>query len=246
MDKHLRPCIAELVGTFFLCFIGAGTICTNEAAGGGSGLLGVAIAHGLALAIAVTATMNVSGGHLNPAVTITMWAFKRIDTDKALFYLVFQLLGGVIAGGLIVFIFGTSGPVTKAGYGTPHVNFDLLANSLATPLPTAIILEAILTFLLVFAIFGTAVDPRAPKVGGFGIGLTIAFDILLGGPLTGASMNPARTFGPGIWEAGILGFDRMRDHFVYWIGPIAGGILAGLVYTYYVLPPEHHTTDKRG
>jgi MIP family channel proteins len=240
MDKHLRPCIAELVGTFFLCFIGAGAICTNAVTKGEVGLLGIALAHGLALSIAVTATMNISGGHINPAVTIAMWAFKRIDTDKAILYILFQLVGGAIAGGLIVLIFGTSGPAAEAGFGTPHVNPQRLENSLLDWRVTAIIVEMILTFLLVFAIFGTAVDARAPRIGGFGIGLTVAFDILVGGPLTGASMNPARTFGPGIWEAGIAGASVMRDHFIYWIGPVAGAILAAGLYTGYILPPEHH------
>ena len=94
---------------------------------------------------------------------------------------------------------------------------------------TALLAEVLLTFLLVFAIFGTAVDSRAPKIGGFGIGLTIAADILMGGPISGASMNPARTFGPGlvggVWNA----------HWVYWVGPIAGALVAGLLYHHLIL-----------
>ncbi len=247
MDKNLRACIAELVGTFFLCFIGAGAICVNAVTpGGGSGLAGVALAHGLALAIGVSATMYVSGGHLNPAVTITMWVYKKIETDKAIWYILFQLLGAVIAGGLITLIFGgTDAVAPPARLGTTHIDglLELFPTGGFQVTALAIAIEIVLTFLLVFAIFGTAVDPRAPKVGGFAIGLTIAADILMGGPLTGAAMNPARAFGPAIWEAGIRGFSVMSDQLVYWIGPIVGGILAGGLYINYIMTPEpepHH------
>jgi aquaporin Z len=251
MDKYLRPCIAELIGTFFLCFIGAGAICTNELLKSygmqGSGLVGVAIAHGLALAIGVTATMAISGGHLNPAVTITMWVYKRIDTDKALFYILFQLLGAVFAGGLIALLFqGQTAVAAEARFGAPHIDTTLLqVREDTNPLRIwawGAAIEAILTFLLVFSIFGTAVDPRAPKVGGFAIGLTIAADILMGGPLTGAAMNPARAFGPALWEAGIVGWSQgMSDQLVYWVGPIVGGLLAGGLYVSYIMPPEEAT-----
>jgi MIP family channel proteins len=245
MDKYLRPGIAELVGTFFLTFIGAGSICVNTLVGeGGSGLVGVAIAHGLALAIGVTATMAISGGHLNPAVTITMWVYKKIDNDMALAYVIFQLLGAVIAGGLLCLLFTNQSAVVSAGHlGTPHLNAKLLGITEETNQfqiqAWGAAVETILTFLLVFVIFGTAVDSRAPKVGGFAIGLTIAADILVGGPLTGAAMNPARAFGPAIWEAGVMGnLSTMKDQLVYWIGPIVGGILAGGLYINCILPPE--------
>jgi MIP family channel proteins len=251
MDKYLRNCIAELVGTFFLCFIGAGVICADKTfPNAGIGLLGIAIAHGLALSIGVSATMNVSGGHLNPAVTITMWVYKKIDTDQAIYYVISQLLGGVIAGGLIVLFYGSTGGAMEAGFGTPHVTVsDRIPSISGWQLQLyAIAVEAVLTFILVFSIFGTAVDPRAPKIGGFGIGLAIAMDILVGGPLTGASMNPARTLGPGVWEAGIRGFEFMKDSLVYVIGPVIGGILAGGLYINYILPPEqpkHVITEGR-
>ena len=120
--------------------------------------------------------------------------------------------------------------------GVPGGGDAIVATGLGTPAPgegvsavTALLTEGCLTFLLVFAIFGTAVDSRAPKIGGFGIGLTIAADILMGGPISGASMNPARTFGPGlvggVWNA----------HWVYWVGPIAGALVAGLLYHHLIL-----------
>lgn len=237
MEKHLRSCLAELIGTFFLTFIGAGALCMDSATGGKVGLLGIAVASGLALSIAVSATMNISGGHINPAVTLALWVYKKIDTDKAIYYIVFQLVGAIIAGGLIVALFSTTGD--EAGFGTPHVS-KLLQQSAGQPLLVAIGIEIVLTFLLVFAFFGTVIDPRAPKIGGFGFGLTMCADILVGGPLTGAAMNPARAFGPALWEAGIRGnFGLLQEFLVYLIGPVVGGILAGGLYLNYIMPPEH-------
>jgi aquaporin Z len=243
MDKLLRSCIAEMLGTFMLCYIGAGAICTDHVSGGAVGLVGIAIAHGLALSIGVTATMNISGGHLNPAVTIMFWVYKKIENDKALFYVASQLLGALIAGALLMLLFGSQ--AQEAHLGTPHISKNIQATATEGfwaryQVPaTAIGIEAVLTFLLVFAILGTAVDPRAPKVGGFAIGLTIAADILVGGPLTGAAMNPARAFGPGIWDGGAFGWENFtRDQVVYWIGPILGALAAGGLYFRYILPED--------
>jgi MIP family channel proteins len=211
-----KPCIAELIGAFGLTFIGAGAICANALPGVQSGLLGVAVAHGLVLSIMVTATMQISGGHLNPAITAAFWATKRMKADLAGQYVVSQLLGAALAGFALKMIFA-EGVWRKAQLGTPMLAPGVSAG-------TGIMVEAILTFFLAFAVFGTAVDASAPKIGGFGIGLTIAFDILMGGALTGASMNPSRTFGPalagGYWS----------NHFVYWIGPIGGAVIAAMVY----------------
>jgi len=239
MDKYLRPCIAELVGTFFLVFVGAGAICTNELLHNnqqtGSGLLGIAIAHGLALGVGITATAAVSGGHLNPAVTITMWVYKKVDGDQALFYVIFQCLGGLIAGALLMIIFGALTP----SLGTPHMDFAKYTNTTGMQLMfLGIAMEIVMTFLLVMAVFATAVDLRAPKIGGFGVGLILVGCILFGGPLTGAALNPARAFGTAVWEAVLTDFGRLREHLIYWIGPIIGGILAGGVYLNYMAPEE--------
>ncbi|GBD37185.1 Propanediol diffusion facilitator [bacterium HR36] len=242
MRNLLAPCLAELIGVFFLTFVGGGAICVNELlpAEQKIGLIGIALAHGLALSIGVSASMNVSGGHLNPAVTITMWVYGQMDTAKTLYYIIFQLLGGLLAGALLALVFGWSEALTQAGLGTPHV---ALHNHFAVhgwqEYFMAIALEIILTALLVASIFGTAIDPRAPKIGGFGIGLTVMADILVGGPLTGAAMNPARALGTGLWEAALKrGMGALSDHFVYWVGPIIGAILAGGIYINYILPEE--------
>jgi MIP family channel proteins len=174
--------------------------------------------------------MNISGGHLNPAVTVAMVATKRMKSSEGLGYIAAQLVGATIAGTLVLVIFrdlttvdGKS-VVAACNLGTP---------TYAAPITTlkAVLIEACLTFLLLMAVFCTAVDPRAPKIGGFGIGLIICADILVGGPLTGAAMNPARTFGPGFMAFCSGNFsDFWRQHQVYWIGPIAGAIVAAVFY----------------
>lgn len=220
-----KKCVAEGIGTFMLCFIGAGSIIANSWSDG-IGLLAIAIAHGLALSIAVTATMNVSGGHINPAVTIAMLATGRIKGPAAGAYIGAQLVGAIVAGFALRTIFTMlpegAAAIEATGLGTP-------APGAGVSSAAALVTEIFLTFLLVFAVFGTAVDPRAPKIGGFGIGLMIAADILVGGPISGASMNPARTFGPGlaggVWSA----------HWIYWVGPIIGAVAAALIYHHVIL-----------
>lgn len=215
--------VAELVGTFYLVFVGAGAIILDTHTGGGVTLLGIAAAHGLALAIAVSITGPISGGHLNPAVTLAMLATKRIPGGKAGGYIVVQLLGATVAGVLLKGLYPAQA-VAKSNLGTPALGPGVTFGQ-------GVAIEAILTFLLVFTIFGVAVDPRAPQhITGFCIGLTVAFDILAGGPLSGAAMNPARTFGPAL----AAGF--WADHLVYWIGPVLGGLLGAFLYQGLVLP----------
>ncbi len=212
-----KECVAELIGTFALCFISAGAVCTNVQSNGALGLTGIALAGGLVLSIAVSSTLAISGGQLNPAVTLALYATGRIKRfDQAAQYLVSQLVGGAVAGFCLKAIF-TEAVWRKAHLGTPALGPGVSQG-------TRIFIETILAFLLVFAVYATAIDPHAPKLGGFGIGLTYTFGVLMGGPLTGAAMNPARAFGPALaawsWD----------HHVVYWIGPVLGGLIAGLVY----------------
>ncbi len=223
MSDNFKAYLAELISTFALCFIGAGAIVTDSFTSGGVGLLGIALAHGLVLSIMVNATGHISGGHVNPAVTFGFMLTKRIAIGKGIGYIVSQLLGGMLAGLALRAIFSPN--VWSATHlGTPALNPGV-------PFLNGIFIEAILTFFLVFTVFATAVDTRAPKnVYGFAIGLVLVFDILMGGPLTGASMNPARTFGP----AAAAGY--FENHLVYWIGPLLGGAIAALVYHHVLMP----------
>jgi len=216
----LKKCVAEFIGTFALIFIGVGAI-YNNSVGAGVGLLGVALAHGLTIAVMVSATGGISGGHLNPAVTFGLLVGGKISLLDAVAYWVAQLTGGTAAGFLLVSIFGANGVAIVAA-GTPDLGKDVAQS-------TGIIVEAVLTFFLVFVVYGSAVDVRAPKIGGLAIGLTIALDILFGGPLTGGSMNPARTFGPA------LASGHWDNHIVYWAGPMLGGAAAGLMYGQFLI-----------
>jgi aquaporin Z len=219
--------LAEAIGTFFLCFAGiAAIVSTAEPIASGAGLLGIALAHGLALSIAVSIFAGVSGAHFNPAVTIGFLSTGRIAAPLAGMYIAAQLAGAVVAAAACKFIF-PAGAVDASQLGIP------LPGDWVT-VPILFVTEFILTFLLMTAIFGTAVDGRAVsmKLGGFGIGLTVAFDILAAGKVTGASMNPARSFGPALVHG------HFEWHIWYWIAPIAGAVAAALVYQYFLLESE--------
>jgi MIP family channel proteins len=214
MRDSIRHFIAEFVGTFALVFVGGAAI-VHAGAPGGGGLVQAAFAHGLILFALVTATMRISG-HFNPAVTLGFLAARRIEPMMAMLFIVAQLLGATLAAYTLEWIFPHE-VALGARLGGQSLALDI-------SLGKGIMLEAIATFFLVFVVFGTAVDPHAPKVGGFAIGLTLTAGILAIGPLTGASLNPARSFGPAI-ASGIF-----EAQAVYWIGPIVGGIAAALLY----------------
>ncbi|MEX2307575.1 MAG: aquaporin [Pirellulales bacterium] len=223
-----RQLLAEAIGTFFLCFAGIGAILsTQPPINSGAGLVGVALAHGLALAIAVSIFAGISGGHHNPAVTIGFLSTGRIAPPLAALYIVAQLIGATVAAAACNAIFPADA-VTSARLGIPLPGGEWVTPSIL------VLTEFILTFLLMTAIFGTAVDARAVpmKLGGFAIGLTVAFDILAGGPVTGASMNPARSFGPALIH-GDFSF-----HGYYWLAPVAGAVVAALLYHHVLLGNE--------
>lgn len=203
-----RPLIAEFIGTFALIFVGIGAIKTA-----GQDVLAIALAHGLTIAAFVAATLHISGGQLNPAVTFGLVCGGHMTIANAIRYWIAQCLGGIAAAFICLSLFGRDVVVT----GTPQLAIDLTPGQ-------GILVEGILTFFLVFIVHGTAVDTRSRTPAALAIGATITLDILFGGPLTGAAMNPARVLGPavaaGFWKA----------HYVYWIGPLLGGALGGLVY----------------
>ena len=240
MKTTLRVLLAEALGTFYLCFAGiAAILCTAPPISAGGGLVAIALAHGLALSIAVNNFGGISGAHVNPAVTMGMLVTGRIKAPLALLYVVAQMLGASIAAMTCREIFPAE-TVAAAMLGIP------LPAAWATT-GTVFCVEFVLTFLLITSVFGTAVDERGKtvKIGGFGIGLTVAFDILAGGPITGASMNPARSFGPAL----VMG--HWEWHWLYWVAPILGGCTAALFYHHVLLiapdePPVKEEYLDRG
>lgn len=188
---------------------------------GGAGLIAIAFTFGIAVMTAIYSVGHISGAHINPMVTIFLYAIKRFPGRDVVPYIVMQLIGASIAGGLhrlilpegIAVLWGTTLPGAGVGIGT------------------ALLVEIVLTFLLAWIIMGAAVDKRAPAGwAGIAIGFVVAIDILIGGPLTGASMNPARSFGPALaaWH--------WVDHWIYWVGPIIGGLIAGFIYEHAFKP----------
>ncbi|MBI2170237.1 MAG: aquaporin [Actinobacteria bacterium] len=223
--------LAEFVGTFALIFIGVGSIVAVGAELGGldgGGLTTIALAHGLAIGTMVSALGHVSGAHFNPAVTISAFVTGKIDLKDGGFYILAQLAGGAAAAGVLrAAIPATLRETVNSGIPGVGENFGLSTGQ-------AVLIEAVLTFFLVWVIFATAVDSEGAfsKIAGLAIGFTITMDIMMGGPLTGAAMNPARAFGPALVE----GF--WDNHWVYWVGPVAGGIVAGVLYDLVILRPR--------
>lgn len=218
-------CLAEFIGTFAIVFFGAGSVCVNTQSEGILGLLGIALAFGIIVAVMVSATGHISGAHINPAVTFVCVVTKRITLPMAGIYVAAQLFGGIVAAFLLRWFFA------EETLNTAHLGVTSLASSV-NPIQ-GVVIEAILTFFLVLVIFGTAIDPRGHKLGGIAIGAVVCADILIGGPLTGASMNPARTFGPALAS----GF--WKDHWVYWVGPLGGAVLAALAYEKVMAPQQN-------
>jgi len=223
LDAFLRT-VAEFIGSFFFFFIGIGAGVSVAIAGEPSLLL-VALANGVALAIAVTALGHISGGHFNPAVTIGFLLTRRIAPLLALMYIVAQLLAGIAAAGMVRWLW--PGTFAKAaGYGAPALDPGLSSGE-------GLVLEALLTAFLVFVVFATAADIRGAFkiIAGFAIGLTVSVDIMVGGPLTGAMMNPARAFGSHVVD------NTWSNAWIWYVGPILGGAIAALLYELLYLRP---------
>jgi MIP family channel proteins len=207
-DKLSTSLLAEFIGTFALIFIGAGA-----GALGVGGLVGVALAHGLVIVGFAYAYGHISGTHINPAVTLGVWAAGKIDTTRALAYVAVQLLGGIVGAFVLSWVLGE-----KRG----TLGATVLADGVSPA--QGLVLELILTFFLVNTIMNAGISGKATIPAGLAIGLTLTFCILMGGPLTGASLNPARTLGPA------LATGNFADIWLYFVGPIAGGMIAGLLY----------------
>jgi len=198
-----RRALVEFIGTLALIFIGAGSILSDRLAGGGVSLVGIALAHGLTIAVMASAFGHISGGHLNPAVTFGAFFARKISPGDAAVYWIFD-------------------PATRqaVNLGTPGLGAGI-------SVPQGLVFEIVATFFLVLVVCATAIDERGAftVISGLPIGFVVTFDILAGGPVSGASMNPARSFGPALVGG------HWAHHWIYWLGPLAGGALAGILYS---------------
>lgn len=224
----LKCALAEFISTLIFVFAGEGSVLayaklTSNAATTPAGLTGIAICHGLALFIGVAVSANISGGHVNPAVTFGLFVGGHISLFKSIVYWIAQLLGAVIA--CLLLRVSTNYMTTS-----PH------ALAVGEPVYGALILEIVTTFGLVYTVYATAADPRAAGnvgiIASLAIGLIVGANILFAGAFDGGSMNPARSFGPALvaWD--------FTHHWVYWVGPLLGGLIAGVVYEVLMMPEE--------
>lgn len=221
--KLIRPVAAEFVATALFVFVGAGAVVMNAVSGNTLGTPAVALVHGIALAILVSMTMSISGGHLNPAVTVALLAAGKVDRRTAGAYIGAQLAGAVLGALLVKLVLPLqAGVVTNLGLPAMSAHIDSFVKGAA--------IEALFTFFLVSAVFGTVVAQDAPKIGGFGVGLVVFVAGVVAGPLTGAALNPARAFGPALvaWE--------VHGQAWYWIGPLVGGLAASVLWKQILLP----------
>jgi aquaporin Z len=215
---YLRRAAAEFVGTFALVFVGAGSLIYGNITNAG-------LAHGLVIAVMVSAVGHISGGHFNPAVTLGFVVTRRISTPLAVIYWITQFLAGVAAAALLKWVL-PSDATNAVKLGAPQLQSDVASGK-------GVVIEAVLTFFLVWVIFATVADPRGTfkQIAGLAIGFTITLDILFAGGLTGAAMNPARAFGPQLLN------NTWGDWWVWYLGPFAGGAVAAVLYELFYLRP---------
>ena len=226
--KTQRAALAEFIATLLFVFVGAGSVVVvtgilklSPAQDAGA-LVAIALAHGLAIATLVAATARISGGHINPAVTFAAVISGRMKPATGFVYVAAQIVGAVIGALLLKVVVVSS---IEGNLGAHGLNDAALSSDAA-----GVLVEAILTFVLVFTVFATAMDRRGlGNAAPIAIGFAILIDHFVGVPLTGASMNPARSFGPALVA------NEWGDHWVYWVGPLAGGGLAALVYYFVYL-----------
>jgi aquaporin Z len=216
---YVRRGVAEFVGTFALIFVAAGGAAYARTP------LDLALANGLVIAVMVSAFGFISGGHFNPAVTLGFLATRRIAPSLAVWYWLVQFGGAALAALLLKWVLPT------AAENGGHLGVPTLGTGVSSG--AAVVVEAVLTFFLVWVIFASAVDPRGSfkQIAGLAIGFTIAFDVLMGYGLTGAAMNPARAFGPQ------LAGSHWAHFWIWYIGPFAGAVIAASLYELLYLRP---------
>lgn len=216
MQDTWQKYVAEALGTFVFVFIAAGSVLANWQTGGTLGAVGVALAHGVALAAMIYALWHISGAHLNPAVTVALWATGHVKTLVGIGYIVAQLVGSVIAALFLKVVFAGMSPQYYLG--------DTVLGQGVTP-GMGILVEALFTFFLVWTFFGTVVDKRhSSGFGGLMVGLILTSAVMVSGHFTMSALNPARSFGPALVAS------HWTNHFVYWVGPIVGALCAAFLY----------------
>ncbi|KAL8123973.1 hypothetical protein AgCh_011831 [Apium graveolens] len=237
-SNTIRAALAEFFSTFIFVFAGEGSVLALDKMHkykglGAPSLVLIALAHCLSFFAAVASAANTSGGHVNPAVTFGALVGGRISVLRAVFYWVGQLLGAVVAS--LLLRFSTNG-MRPLGFEVPVDVGNL----------NALLMEIVLTFGLVYTVFATSIDPRRVDLGAIAplaIGLIVGANVLVGGPFSGASMNPARAFGPAL-----LGW-RWNGHWIYWLGPFIGAALSGMIYEFGIIEsealPQHTHTHRQ-
>jgi MIP family channel proteins len=236
-ERTFRAVLAEFIATLLFVFLGAGAVVAvggilplelEELTPDVSAILGIgqlvaiALAHGFAIAVLVAAIARISGGHINPAVTFAAVITGRMKAGPGVLYVAAQLAGAVVGALLLDAVLASD---VEGNLGAHALNDSALSGDLA-----GLVVEIILTFVLVFTVFAVAMDPRGPSnLAPIAIGLAVLIDHFVGVPLTGASMNPARSFGPALVA------NEWDDHWVYWIGPLAGAAIAAVLYYFVYL-----------
>ena len=229
-----RATFAEFIATLLFVFIGAGTVVVTGGLLGddltSARLVAIALAHGLAITLLVSATFNISGGHINPAVTVSALITGQISLVKSIMYIIAQLVGAVVGAYLIAVVIPDAAQGNLGSHGLGK----------GITVVGGLITEIILTFVLLFVVFSTAMDPKGlGRLAPVAIGFVVLVNSLIGMPITGASMNPARSFGPALMSG------SWDNHWIFWIGPIVGGPIAALVYKY-VFMSDGEQSDAGG
>ncbi|XP_047982616.1 probable aquaporin TIP1-1 [Salvia hispanica] len=222
----IKAAVAEFISTLIFVFAGSGAgIAYNSLTGDGpAGLISASIAHAFALFVAVAISANISGGHVNPAVTFGLFVGGHITLFRGILYIIAQLLGSTAASALLIF---TTGGMAVPTFGVAGISAW-----------SALVFEIVATFGLVYTVYATAVDPKKGEIGiiaPIAIGLIVGANIFAAGPFTGAAMNPAVVFGPAM-----VGFS-WANHWIYWAGPFVGAGLASVIYEVFFITHTHET-----
>ncbi len=213
LKPYLRRVWGELVGTYVIVFAAGGSAVADSLSGGGLGLVGAAFAAGLGVMVMIYALGHICNAHFNPAVTLAFTLVRHFPVREVPGYLLAQFSGAILAAATLRLTYGNLNKVGANAPGPGQTAFS------------ALVMEIILSFMLMFVIMAVATDTRAVgQAAALAIGMTVVADILIGGPVSGASMNPARSFGPALLSG------QWQDHWLYWLGPTTGTSLGAFVY----------------